>query len=123
MTASGCSVSTALMPMRIKSYHWGGGEYADLRFYVGDNTGMPLYMLLSINEEPERLSLYVNGREVSYLGKCRLPEHSELDMLVYRVPPMPGNGRALEIRALDRSAECAPVIDYAEMRTYPPELI
>jgi hypothetical protein len=65
----------------------------------------------------------VNGKPVSYLGKCRLPEHSALDMLVYLVPPMAGNGRALEIRALDRSVECSPVIDYAEMRTYPPELI
>lgn len=111
------------LPMYIKSYHWGGSEYADLRFYVGENEGDPLYMLLSINEEPERLSLYVNGRTVEYLGKCRLPEHSELDMLVYRVPPLSGNGRALEIRALDRSSTCNPVIDYAEMRNYPPELL
>ena len=111
------------LPMYIKSYHWGGSEYADLRFYVGENRGDPLYMLLSINEEPERLSLYVNGRTVEYLGKCRLPEHSELDLLVFRVPPLSGNGRALEIRALDRSSTCNPVIDYAEMRNYPPNLL
>ena len=111
------------LPMRIKSYHWGGSEYADLRFYVGDNADIPLYMILSINEEPERLSLYVNGGEVSYLGKCRLPAHSDREMLVYRVPPFKGNVRALEIRALDRGEGCDPFIDYAEMRTYPPELI
>lgn len=111
------------LPMDIKSYHWGGGEYTDLRFYVGDNRELPLYMLLSINEEADRLSLFVNGRQVEYLGKCRLPEHSELDMLVFCVPPMGGNVRALEIRALDRSADCRPVIDYAEMRTYPPTLL
>ncbi len=111
------------LPMNIKSHHWGGGEYADLRFYVGDNAGIPLYLLLSINEENDRLSLYVNGQKVTYLGKCRLPEHSELDLLVYRTPPLSGNVRALEIRALDRSPECAPVIDYAEMRTYCPDLI
>lgn len=111
------------LPMRIKSYHWGGGEYADLRFYVGENEGDDLYLLLAINEEAERLSLFVNGRTVTYLGKCRLPEHSPTDMLVYRVPPLRGNGRALEIRALDRSPECDPVITYAEMRNYPPELL
>ena len=111
------------LPMNIKSYHWGGGEYADLRFYVGDNAGIPLYLLLSINEENDRLSLYVNGREVTYMGKCRLPEHSDLDLLVYQVPPLSGNVRALEIRALDRSPECTPIIDYAEMRTYLPSVI
>ena len=111
------------LPMYIKSYHWGGGEYADLRFYVGDNKNIPLYMLLSVNEKAEQLSLFVNGQRIEYLGKCRLPEHSELDLLVYRVPPMVGNVRALEIRALDRGADCNPVIDYAEMRTYPPTLL
>ena len=40
-----------------------------------------------------------------------------------QVPPLSGNVRALEIRALDRSNDCAPVIDYAEMRTYLPSVI
>ena len=109
------------LPMRVKAYHWGGSEYADLRFYVGDNEGDPLYLIFAVDEEADLLSLYVNTLRPTYLGKCRLPEYSEGDLLVYRVPPMAGNTRTLEIRALREDGD--PTVTYAEMRTYPPELI
>ena len=96
-------------------------SYADLRFYVGDNEGDPLYLILAINEVPDRLSLYVNTKKPTYLGKCRLSDHVDGDLLVYEIPPMRGNVRALEIRALDDDGD--PFIAYAEMRNYPPELL
>ena len=109
------------LPMRLRARHWGMSSYADLRFYVGDNEGDPLYIILSINEAPEQLSLYVNTKKPTYLGKCRLPDHVDGDLLVYAIPPMRGNVRALEIRALSDDGD--PFISYAEMRNYPPELL
>ena len=106
------------LPMRLLERFWGASEYRDLRFYVGDNEGEPLYLFFAINAEPDRLSLYVNGVEPTYLGKCELPQYTENHVLVYSIPPMSGNERALEIRALDRDGSVDPFIDYAEMRNY-----
>ena len=47
-----------------------------------------------------------------------MPQYTENHVLVYSVPPMSGNERALEIRALDRDGSVDPFIDYAEMRNY-----
>ena len=98
-------------------------DYADLRFYVGDNEGDPLYLIFAINDSPENLILYVNGQAPTYLGKCRLPDHADGDLLVYAIPPMRGNVRALEIRSENTDPNIDPFISYAEMRNYPPEFI
>ena len=111
------------LPMRLRSRHWGMSEYADLRFYVGDNEGDPLYLVFAINDIPENLTLYVNGQAPTYLGKCRLPDQADGDLLVYEIPPMRGNTRALEILSKSTDPAIDPFISYAEMRNFLPELL
>ena len=77
-----------------------------------------MYLFLGVNVENDGLSLYVNGVKPAYLGFCSLPQYTDNKVLVYSIPPMSGNVRALEIRALDRKPSVTPVIDYADMRNY-----